>query len=156
MIAMALPDRTQPGGKVVAIEAESGKPTWEATVSLPRGATELERVADVSGVPVLDDSRVCASVYQGRTGCVETLNGNVLWTREISSADGVAIDAKYLYVADVDGNVHALDKTTGASVWKQEKPIMFTTGEIIKKIFFSREKIIHSSYGNLIIIFPQK
>ncbi len=110
-----------PGGKVVAIEAESGKPTWEATVSLPRGATELERVADVSGVPVLDDSRVCASVYQGRTGCVETLNGNILWTREISSADGVAIDAKYLYVADVDGNVHALDKTTGASVWKQEK-----------------------------------
>ena len=110
-----------PGGKVVAIEAESGKPTWEATVSLPRGATELERVADVSGIPVLDDSRICASVYQGRTGCVETLNGNVLWTREISSADGVAIDAKYLYVADVDGNVHALDKTTGASVWKQEK-----------------------------------
>jgi outer membrane protein assembly factor BamB len=110
-----------PGGKVVAIEAESGKPTWEATMSLPRGATELERVADVSGVPVLDDSRVCAAVYQGRTGCVETLNGNVLWTREISSADGVAVDAKYLYVADVDGNVHALDKTTGASVWKQEK-----------------------------------
>jgi outer membrane protein assembly factor BamB len=110
-----------PGGKVVAIEAESGKPTWEATMSLPRGATELERVADVSGVPVLDDSRVCAAVYQGRTGCVETLNGNVLWTREISSADGVAIDAKYLYVADVDGNVHALDKTTGASIWKQDK-----------------------------------
>ncbi len=110
-----------PGGKVVAIEAESGKPIWEATMSLPRGATELERVADVSGVPVLDDSRVCAAVYQGRTGCVETLNGNVLWTREISSADGVAVDAKYLYVADVEGNVHALDKTTGASVWKQEK-----------------------------------
>jgi outer membrane protein assembly factor BamB len=110
-----------PGGKLVAIEAESGKPMWEATMSLPRGATELERVADVSGVPVLDDSRVCAAVYQGRTGCVETLNGNVLWTREISSAVGVAIDNKYLYVNDVDGNVHALDKTTGASIWKQEK-----------------------------------
>lgn len=110
-----------PGGKVAAIEADSGKPVWEAALSLPRGSTELERVADVSGVPVLDDARVCAAVYQGRTGCLETLTGNVVWSREISSAGGVAIDAKQLYVADVDGNVFALDKTSGTTAWKFEK-----------------------------------
>lgn len=110
-----------PGGKVIAIELESGKPIWEATISVARGATELERIADVAGLPVLDDTRICAAVYQGRTGCVETLNGNVLWSREISSADGVAIDAKYVYVADTAGNVFALDKTNGATAWKLEK-----------------------------------
>jgi outer membrane protein assembly factor BamB len=110
-----------PGGKVVSLELDSGKPIWEATISLARGATELERIADVSGLPVLDDTRICAAVYQGRTGCVETLNGNVLWSREISSADGVAIDAKYVYVADTAGVVFALDKTNGATVWKLEK-----------------------------------
>ncbi len=110
-----------PAGKVVAVELESGRPVWEATLSLPRGSTELERVADVAGVPVFDDSRVCAAVYQGRTGCVETLNGNALWTRDISSADGVAVDAKNLYVADTDGNLNALDKTSGSTVWKQDK-----------------------------------
>ena len=110
-----------PAGKVVAIELEGGRPVWEATISLPRGSTELERVADIAGVPALDDSRVCAAVYQGRTGCVETLNGNALWTRDISSSDGVAVDAKNLYVSDTDGNVNALDKTSGATVWKQDK-----------------------------------
>ena len=110
-----------PGGKVVALELDSGKPIWESAISLPRGSTELERIADVSGLPVLDDTRICAAVYQGRTGCVETLNGNVLWSREISSADGVAIDAKQVYVADTAGNVFALDKTNGATVWKLEK-----------------------------------
>ncbi|MBC7623270.1 MAG: outer membrane protein assembly factor BamB [Aeromicrobium sp.] len=110
-----------PAGKVVAVELESGRPVWEATISLPRGSTELERVADVAGVPVLDDTRVCAAVYQGRTGCVETLNGNALWTRDISSSDGVAVDAKNLYVADTDGNMNALDKTSGSTVWKQDK-----------------------------------
>ena len=110
-----------PGGKVVALELDSGKPIWEATISLARGATELERIADVSGLPVLDDTRICAAVFQGRTGCVETLNGNVLWSREISSADGVGIDARYVYVADIGGNVFALDKTNGATVWKLEK-----------------------------------
>ena len=110
-----------PAGKVVAVELESGRPVWEATISLPRGSTELERVADVAGVPVIDDTRVCAAVYQGRTGCVETLNGNALWTRDISSSDGVAVDAKNLYVSDTDGNVTALDKTSGTTVWKQDK-----------------------------------
>lgn len=110
-----------PAGKIVAVELDSGRPVWEATLSLPRGTTELERVADVAGVPILDDTRVCAAVYQGRTGCVETLNGNALWTRDISSADGVVVDAKNLYVADVEGNLNALDKTSGATVWKQDK-----------------------------------
>ena len=110
-----------PGGKLVALELDTGKPIWEATISLPRGSNELERIADVSGLPFLDDTRICAAVYQGRTGCLETLNGNVLWSREISSADGVAIDAKQLYVADTEGVVFALDKTNGATVWKQEK-----------------------------------
>jgi outer membrane protein assembly factor BamB len=109
-----------PGGKLVALEAESGKPTWEATLSLPRGATELERIADVGGLPVLDGTRVCAAVYQGRSGCVETLNGNVLWSREISGATGMAADSKNLYFADELGNIIALDKVSGASVWKQE------------------------------------
>ncbi len=110
-----------PGGKVIAVELETGRPVWEATISLPRGTTELERIADVAGLPVIDESRICAAVYQGRTGCMETLSGNVLWTRDIASADGVAVDAKNIYVADTDGNVVALDKTSGATVWKQEK-----------------------------------
>ncbi len=110
-----------PGGKIVAIELENGRPVWEATISLPRGTTELERIADVAGLPIVDESRVCAAVYQGRTGCVESLSGNVLWTRDISSADGVAVGAKNLFVSDTDGNLSALDKTSGATVWKQDK-----------------------------------
>jgi outer membrane protein assembly factor BamB len=110
-----------PGGKMVAVETETGKPIWEGTISLPRGATELERVADVSGVPAVDDSRICAGVYQGRTGCLEALSGNVVWARDISSADAVTVDDKNLYVSATDGNIYALDKTSGSTVWKQEK-----------------------------------
>jgi hypothetical protein len=40
-----------PGGKLVALDATNGAQLWETTVALPRGATELERVADVMGNP---------------------------------------------------------------------------------------------------------
>jgi outer membrane protein assembly factor BamB len=109
------------GGKLVALELDTGKPIWEATLSLPRGATELERIADIAGMPVLDDTRICAAVYQGRSGCVETLNGNVLWSRELSSGSGVAVDGKNAYFSEDGGNVLALDKLSGASVWKQDQ-----------------------------------
>ncbi len=136
-----------PGGKVVAIEAEAGKPIWEATISLARGATELERVADVAGLPVLDDTRICAAVYQGRTGCVETLSGNVLWSREISSPDGVAVDARNVYVADTGGNVFALDKTNGATLWKLEKLVRRDPGTPIlvggKVVVGDKDGLIH-------------
>lgn len=109
------------GGKLVAIEAESGKPIWESTVSLPRGSTELERVADVAGEPVVDSARVCAAVYQGRTACVEAASGNSIWARDISSASAVAADTNLLYVSDTDGNLFGLDKKSGSTTWKQEK-----------------------------------
>ena len=54
------------GGKLVAIALENGGPRWEATVAVPHGATELERVTDVEGVPVIDGREVCAAGYQGR------------------------------------------------------------------------------------------
>jgi outer membrane protein assembly factor BamB len=39
----------------------------------------------------------------------------------VSSLGGIAADNRYLYVTDDKGAVHALDKTTGSSIWKQDK-----------------------------------
>jgi outer membrane protein assembly factor BamB len=44
-----------------------------------------------------------------------------VWTRDVSSSRALARDAKYVYVVDDTGAVHALDKAAGTSVWKQDK-----------------------------------
>ncbi len=110
-----------PGGKLIALDIDDGKLTWEVTISLPRGATELERIADVAGVPAMDGTRVCAAAFQGKVACFEIQTRNMVWSRDIWSSKGLAVDAKNLYIADDAGNVHALDKGSGASVWKQDK-----------------------------------
>ena len=110
-----------PGGKLVAINASNGAALWEATVALPRGATELERVADVTSAPVVDGREVCASAYQGRVACFDLASGNAIWARDMSSNAGVAIDNLFVYVTDEKGAVHALDRSNGASIWKQDK-----------------------------------
>jgi outer membrane protein assembly factor BamB len=109
------------GGKLVSIALANGGVRWEATVSLPRGATELERVTDVVGLPVIADREVCAVAFQGRIGCFDVATGNPSWLRELSSTAGLSVDARYVFVSDDKGAVQALDRAGGATVWKQDK-----------------------------------
>jgi outer membrane protein assembly factor BamB len=59
------------GGKLVAISLADGLPRWEATVALPKGATELERVTDIVGEPYAQGREVCTAAYQGRVACYD-------------------------------------------------------------------------------------
>ena len=109
-----------PGGKLIAVNLDTGAPLWEGTVALPKGVTELDRIADISSVPVIDGRMICAVAFQGRISCFDLGTGNLMWARDISSSAGLSIDSRYLYVSDDQGAVHALDKTSGASIWKQD------------------------------------
>lgn len=110
-----------PGGKLLAIANNNGAAVWEVTVALPKGSTELERVADVTSLPVVSGSTVCAAAFQGRVACFDSGSGNTLWARDMSSSAGLDIDNRYVYVVDDKDAVHALDRNSGASVWKQDK-----------------------------------
>ena len=109
-----------PNGKLIALDAADGKLIWEVSVAVPRGATELERIADIAGLPVVDSGAICAAAYQGKVACFEIQSRNMLWSRDVSSSLNLANDKRFLYVVDDTGSVHALDRATGASVWKQD------------------------------------
>ena len=109
------------GGKLLALDLSTGNVGWEANVATPKGATELERIADVTSLPLVEERQACAVAYQGRVACFEIVRGTLNWSRDLSSLDGLVTDSRYLYVTDDRGAVHALDKTTGASAWKQDK-----------------------------------
>ena len=109
------------GGKLLALDLSTGNVGWEGNVATPKGATELERIADVTSQPLVEERQACAVAYQGRVACFEILRGTLNWSRDLSSLEGLAVDERYIYVTDDKGAVHALDKTTGASAWKQDK-----------------------------------
>ena len=109
------------GGRLVAITLANGSARWEATVALPKGATELERVTDIVGDPAALGREVCAAAYQGRVACYDGQNGNQLWARDMSTLTGVSFDARYAFISDDKGAVHALDRSNGRSIWKQDR-----------------------------------
>ena len=109
------------GGKLVALALDSGALRWEATVAVAKGATELERVTDVVGEPAVPGREVCAVAYQGRVACFDAGNGTQLWARELSSVTGVSTDARFAFASDDQGAVHAFDRSSGRSYWKQDR-----------------------------------
>lgn len=110
-----------PGGKLVAVALNNGGLRWEGTVALSKGTTELERVADVTGEPWVGEREACAVAYQGRAVCFNLGSGSQIWTRDISSSAGLGVDARNVYVSEDGGAVAALDRASGASVWRQGK-----------------------------------
>ncbi|MBI5007171.1 MAG: outer membrane protein assembly factor BamB [Nitrosomonadales bacterium] len=108
-------------GKLAAINLKNGVVVWESSVSQPRGNTELERISDITSLPVADDTQVCAVAFQGRLACFDAVQGGAMWTRDVASDKGLALSGKVLYLTDTDSNVLALDKSSGASLWKNSQ-----------------------------------
>jgi outer membrane protein assembly factor BamB len=111
----------QPGGKLVALALATGALRWEAAVAEGRGATELERVTDIGGTPVVYDKDVCAATYQGRIGCFDVATGATRWTKDFSSNVGAGADQRFVFGADDKGNVAAFNRDGGTSAWRNDK-----------------------------------
>lgn len=109
------------GGKLSALSLANGAPLWEANVAMPRGSSELERIADLVGPLALDDRQVCAAAYQGRIACIDRVTGNGVWARDLSSLRGVDMDGRYVFVSDDQGALLAYERSRGGNSWKQEK-----------------------------------
>lgn len=109
-----------PGGKVIAVSLDSGAVRWEGTVAVPRGTSELERVADVVGAPVISGRTLCAVTYQGRIGCFDVGSGQSTWARDFSGVSGIAADVRFAFAPSDRSVVSGFAIDTGANVWRQD------------------------------------
>ena len=107
------------GGKLISIRADNGKLLWEASVAQPKGVTEIERIADITSLPVVDGPLVYAVAYQGKIAAVDRTNGRVIWNRDISSLTGLGLEDGRIFVSHAAGSVYSLDYTTGKTFWRQ-------------------------------------
>jgi len=108
-------------GKMAALEIQSGRQVWEVAVAVSRGRSELQRIVDLDADAVIRDGVLYVSSYQGRLVAISLQDGRMLWNRDMSAYAGIAVDNQQVYVSDTDSEVWALDRGSGASLWKQGK-----------------------------------
>ncbi|MBD8635361.1 outer membrane protein assembly factor BamB [Stenotrophomonas sp. 169] len=106
-------------GSISAMASTDGRTLWDQVVGNPEGRTELDRMADVDGAPVLEGATLYASSFKNQTMAIEGPTGRPLWARDHGGAGGVAVSTSYVIVTDNQGGVFGLDKQSGAASWSQ-------------------------------------
>jgi len=106
-------------GRLAAVNLASGDTEWEAMLSPPSGRSDLERLADVDGLISAVGQDIYASGYQGSVAAVASESGQLLWSRDVSSHEGVSADWNNLYTVTEEGSVIALTRRNGDETWRQ-------------------------------------
>lgn len=108
-------------GRLVGMNPSNGSIQWEAPIATPRGINDIERLVDLVGSVSRVGDSVCVRAFQSSIGCVNTLRGNVLWTRPANGVQGIQGDDRMLFGTEADGTVLAWKRTDGERVWSSER-----------------------------------
>lgn len=106
-------------GTVAALSADDGRPLWDLPVGQAEGRTELDRMADVDGTPVLDGAVLYATSFKNRTAAIDAPTGRPVWSSENGGPGRVAVGSERVVVTAPTGIVYGLDKSGGSALWQQ-------------------------------------
>jgi outer membrane protein assembly factor BamB len=126
-------------GRLLAVDLDDGIIEWEAVLTPVSGRSDLDRLADIDGDMAIVGQDIYAVGYNGRLASLAAESGQLLWTREISSPSGVAVDWNNVYTVGDGGEVLALLRRSGDDVWRQEsllrreptRPVAFNTAVVV-------------------------
>ncbi|WP_100640275.1 outer membrane protein assembly factor BamB [Marinobacter salexigens] len=107
-------------GKLMALSAESGQPLWQYEVGQAQGRTELERLVDIAGQPLVLDTAVMVSGYQGKLALVDIRTGQEIWSRKASSLQAPMVGGANIYLASANGDVVAYRGSDRRELWLQD------------------------------------
>lgn len=109
-------------GKLIAFNTENGSLLWETRLALPKGRTELERMIDVDGEPILVGDIIYSVSYQGRLGALTRGTGRNLWFQDSSSHYSPAYSKGKLFVTEAKNHaVRAFKAGNGQEIWNNDQ-----------------------------------
>jgi outer membrane protein assembly factor BamB len=109
-------------GKLTAFNSENGSLIWETRLAVPKGRTELERMIDIDGEPILVGDIIYSVSYQGRLGALTRGTGRNLWFQDSSSHHSPAYSDGKLFVTEAKNHsVKAYKAGNGQLLWSNDQ-----------------------------------
>lgn len=105
---------------VYGLDVNTGLPKWQRRVAVSEGRSDVDRLVDIGGDPVVYNNQLFTVSYQGQLTVVDLSNQRVLWSQDCSSLRTLAVSNGLVYVATTDGKVKAFSQSTGEPAWSQE------------------------------------
>ncbi|AXI03024.1 outer membrane protein assembly factor BamB [Aquirhabdus parva] len=107
-------------GRIYALDLATGVPKWERRVAVSAGTSEVQRLIDIDGDPLVSGRQLYVVSYQGQLTAMNIDNQQVNWIVDASSLKTPAEGLGNIYVSTAEGKILAIDEQTGKVAWTQD------------------------------------
>lgn len=106
-------------GKLDAIDLATGRVAWQRSLAYANGASDVDRLVDISADPLVRGDTAYLASYQGSLVAMSLRQGEILWSKLTSTYRNLAMAGDTLYMTDLEDTLFALDRIKGLVQWKQ-------------------------------------
>ncbi len=107
-------------GQIETFSISDGSRQWEARVGQPKGKTDLERIVDIDGTPVVEKGLLLSGSVQGNLMALVIAKGQPIWKQPVSTFHRVSVGQKKVFTVTDDSTVKAFDMSNGKELWQSE------------------------------------
>tara|TARA_Y100001936_G_scaffold97795_1_gene96121 strand:+ start:3236 stop:4381 length:1146 start_codon:yes stop_codon:yes gene_type:complete len=108
-------------GRLAAFQLETGYFLWDGPISFLEGTSELENLIDSDSSPVIAQSLIFATNYQGRLTAFDIAQKRPVWNAEASSFHSPIIGNNMLMVVQDDGSILSFSMTNLSPSWNSKE-----------------------------------
>ena len=107
-------------GRLHAITIDNGLPQWSRRVGIGTGSSEVERMSDVDGMPIVDKEQLFAISYSGQLLGIDLASRQVMFVNDVASLKSLAVNPQQVIATSLDGKVVAYDRNSGETLWESD------------------------------------
>lgn len=124
---------------IYALDALSGMPKLQRRVAVSDGRSDIQRLVDIDGEPVVAGQFVVTTSYQGQVTVLDLASQQVVWSEDASSIQRPEVVGNGVFVAQTDGKIKAFEITSGQPLWENDQllnrklsnPVMLGTDLVV-------------------------
>ena len=105
---------------VYALDVITGVPRMQRRVAVSDGRSDIQRLNDVDGDPVVAGQYLITTSYQGQVTMTDLASQQVVWSEDSSSTQRPEVVGNGVFVAQTDGKLVAYEISTGQKLWEND------------------------------------
>ena len=137
---------------VFALDVLTGVPVMQRRVAVSEGRSDLDRLNDIDGEPVIAGKYLVTTSYQGQVMLTDLAEQRVIWFEKSSSVQRPEVTPSAIFVTETDGTIKAFDFQTGQQIWQNKQ--LLNRG-LTNPVMLGNELVVGDYEGVLHLIQPQ-
>jgi len=136
---------------VYALDILTGVPRMQRRVAVSDGRSDVQRLNDIDGDPVVAGQFLVTTSFQGQVTVTDLASQQVLWSENASSIQRPEVSNNTVYVTQADGKITAYALTTGEQLWQNDSLL---NRQLSNPVVLGQDLVVGDLEGVLHLIDP--